>query len=132
MPELSQRVTEVRALAEGLWFLPRPARAPIADKLHGLGYRRHPELATLKVETEGPREFANIAPQHVVKMDQIDRDAGIEFLRGSGNTELADRIESAQTEEQRAAERARLAPKIPESIKIAEEQLARTKPQDLG
>lgn len=129
MSELSARVVEVRSLAEGLWFLPRPARAPIADKLHGLGYRRHPELATMQIETDGPKEFANVAPQHVVKIDQ---DTGIQFLRESGNHELADRIEAAQTEKQRAAERDRLAPKIPESLKVAEEQLARTRPEDLA
>lgn len=123
----SQRVMEVMALADVLWFVPRPARRPIADKLHGLGVRVHPELATLQVETPGPKQFANITPQHVVA---IDKTKGLEFLRGAAEqtgdrnlADLADRIEAADTEEKMAAERARLAPQIPDAVRLVGEHL---------
>ncbi|OCB42139.1 hypothetical protein A5721_28940 [Mycobacterium vulneris] len=118
---------EVMALADVLWFVPRPARRPIADKLHGLGVRVHPELATLQVETPGPKQFANITPQHVVA---IDKTKGLEFLRGAAEqtgdpnlADLADRIEAADTEEKMAAERARLAPQIPDAVRLVGERL---------
>ncbi|OCB59149.1 hypothetical protein A5722_05185 [Mycobacterium vulneris] len=118
---------EVMALADVLWFVPRPARRPIADKLHGLGVRVHPELATLQVETPGPKQFANITPQHVVA---IDKTKGLEFLRGAAEqtgdrnlADLADRIEAADTEEKMAAERARLAPQIPDAVRLVGEHL---------
>jgi hypothetical protein len=123
----SQRIMEVLALADVLWFLPRPARRPIADKLHGLGVRVHPQLATLKVETEGPAHLSNVAPQHVVA---IDKKQGLQVLRGMADqtgdgylADLADRIEDADTEQKMAAERARLAPKIPASLKTVEDHL---------
>ncbi len=125
--ERPQRVLEVLAIADVLWFVPRPARRPIADKLHGLGLRRHPELATLTVETPGPAHLANVTPQHVVA---IDKQQGLATLRGMANqtgdrylADLADRIEDATTEQEIAAERARLAPNIPTSIKTVEDHL---------
>lgn len=134
--ERSAKALEVMALADVLWFLPRPARRPIADKLHGLGVRVHPELATLQVETPGPKQFANVSPQHVVA---LSKDNGVEFLRGAAAqtgdrnlADLADRIEDADTEEKIAAERARLAPLIPESLKMVTEHLDNADPEDLG
>jgi hypothetical protein len=135
VPELSPRVLETRAIAEVLWFLPRPARHPIADKLHGLGMRVHPELATLQVETPGGKQFANITPQNVVK---IDRESGVKFLREAGQAtgsahlqDLADRIDSADTPEKIAAERVRLAPEAAESLKVVEDQIGNVTPEDL-
>lgn len=125
---LTQRVVEVKALAEGLWFLPAPARAPLADKLHGLGYRVHPELAVLRLEREGPKQMGNHAPQHPVK---IDTETGLDFLRSTGNTDLADRIEAAKTPEQIKVERDRLAPKIPENLAVLEDRIGSVRPEDL-
>lgn len=123
----SPRILEVLALADVLWFLPRPARRAIADKLHGLGVRLHPELATLKVETPGPKQFANITPQHVVA---IDKDKGLAMLRGmaaqTGSAhlaDLADRIADADTPEKVADVGAHLAPVLPDSIKAVTEHL---------
>ncbi|WP_458317102.1 hypothetical protein [Mycolicibacterium brisbanense] len=125
------RVFEVRALAQVLWFLPPPARPVIADKLHGLGVRVHPELATLQLERTGPAAMGNHAQQQPVT---IDRDTGLRFLRGSGNPklqEMADRIEAADTEEKRAAERARLEPLIGDSIRTVTEHVENVDPEDL-
>lgn len=124
----SNRVIEVLALADALWFLPRPARRPIADKLHGLGVRIHPELATLFVEDTGPANLAAAMPQHVVAMDKT---RGLAVLRdmatqaGDRNlADLADRIEAATTDDQITAERDRLAPHIPDVLKTIEDNLA--------
>lgn len=125
---LTARVIEVKALAERLWFLPPPARTPLADKLHGLGVRVHPELAVLKLEREGPKQMGNHAPSRPVK---IDKESGIAFLRGSGNGDLADRIENANTPEQVAVERDRLAPKIPDNLATLEERIGAVRPEDL-
>lgn len=125
------RVFEVRALAKALWFLPPPARAPIADKLHGLGVRIHPELATLQLERQGPAMMGEHAAQEPVK---IDREAGLRFLRGSGNadlSELADRIEAADTPEKMAAEADRLRPVAEASIAAVAEHVENVTPADL-
>lgn len=130
--DLTARVLEVRALAQVLWFLPAPARAPIADKLHGLGVRVHPELATLKIERTGPAALGNHAQQEPVK---IDRDSALRFLRGSGNQNLqdmADRIEAADTPEKRAVEAERLKPLIDDSIRTVTEHVENTDPESLG
>lgn len=130
--ESTARVFEVRALAKVLWFLPAPARAPIADKLHGLGVRVHPELATLQLERTGPAALGNHAQQQPVK---IDRDSALRFLRGSGNPNLqdmADRIEAADTPEKQAAEAERLKPLIGESIRTVTEHVENTDPEDLA
>lgn len=128
---LSERVSEVRALAQVLWFLPPPARAPIADKLHGLGVRIHPELATLQLERQGPAMMGAHAAQEPVK---IDREAGLRFLRGSGNPnleQLADRIDAADTPEKMAAEAARLRPVAEASIAAVAEHVETVTPADL-
>lgn len=95
MTELSDRIIEVRALAETLWFLPPPGRRMIADKLHGLGVRLHPELATLVLEREGPKELGNHAPQRVVKKQSMNED--LEKLRAINPT-LAARIDGARAD----------------------------------
>jgi hypothetical protein len=95
MTELSDRIIGVRALAEVLWFLPPPGRKMIADKLYGLGVRVHPELATLALEREGPKELGNHAPMRVVKKASINED--MDKLRAM-NPELAARIDAAQAD----------------------------------
>lgn len=128
---LSERVSEVKALAERLWFLPAPARAPLADKLHGLGVRVHPELATLRLERDGPKYLGNHAPQRVVK---IDNETGLKFLRSTGDpdlSDLADRIENANTEQDRARERDRLKDRIPDDLKLIEDKLGSVRAEDL-
>lgn len=129
MASSTERVFEVRALAQALWFLPPPARAPIADKLHGLGVRIHPELATLQLERTGPASLGNHAQQQPVK---IDRDAALRFMRGSGMGEMADRIEAADTPEKRAAEAERIKPIAVESLRTVTEHIENVDPEDLG
>ena len=43
---------EIAAIADVLWFMPPPARVPVAEGLHGLGVRVHPELATSVMVTD--------------------------------------------------------------------------------
>lgn len=90
---LSERILEVRAIASVLWFVPPPARNPFADKLHGLGLRHHPELATLELQREGPAELGNHAPQHPVSRRSADTE-GMEALRAV-DPELVAKIEAA-------------------------------------
>lgn len=91
----SSRVIEVREIAAVLWFLPPPARMEIGDKLHGLGLRAHPELATLALEREGPVQLGNHAPQRVVKKASLDD--GMEKLR-LVNPALAAQIDAAKAD----------------------------------
>jgi hypothetical protein len=95
MVELSARVIDVRALADVLWFLPPPARAMIADKLHGLGVRVHPELATLELQREGPKAMGNHAPQTVVKKAPPGVKAAMLDMLRQANPDLAARIDAA-------------------------------------
>lgn len=91
----SARVTEVREIAALLWFLPAPGRMMLGDKLHGLGMRAHPELATLQLEREGPVELGNHAPQRVVKKASVNE--GMEALRKI-NPALAAQIDAANAD----------------------------------
>lgn len=127
--ERSPKVLEVMRLADVLWFVPRPARRPIADKLHGLGVRVHSELASLAVETPGPGQLANVTPQHVVALDP---QKSLEFLKGAAAqtgsahlANLAERVESASTPEELAAERARMQPLVTDSIQVVTDYLNR-------
>lgn len=92
---VSSRVQEVRDIAATLWFIPPPGRMMLADKLHGLGVRQHPELATLELEREGPVELGNHAPQRVVKKAVVSE--GMDALRKI-NPSLAARIDAAQAD----------------------------------
>lgn len=100
-PPMSQRVVEVRALAEILYFLPAPAKMMIADKMHGLGARVHPELATLELHREGPAELGNHAPQTPVRKAAL-RD-GMAAL-AQVNPALAARIAAAHDDPERMAQ----------------------------
>lgn len=99
-PGASERIREVRDIAATLWFLPPPGRMMIGDKLHGLGVRVHPELATLQLEREGPAELGNHAPQRVVKKTSMQE--GMEMLRKI-NPALAAQIDAAKADPEMAA-----------------------------
>lgn len=114
---LSDRVLEVRAIAALLWFLPPPARNPIADKLHGLGLRAHPELATLELHREGPAELGNHAPQHPVSKTADQQ--GMEILR-SVDPALAEKIDAAHANRD-IATRIRAAKTDAEKVELARE-----------
>lgn len=137
MVEISQRVQEVRTLAETLWFLPPPGRMMIADKLHGLGVRVHPQLATLQLEREGPKELGNHAPQRVVKKSSMDE--GMTALRQI-NPELAARIDAAKADPQMAeriaaaktaAEQGPIGAELGINVTDAQDEIAKLKPDDL-
>ncbi|AIT13434.1 hypothetical protein PBI_RONRAYGUN_21 [Mycobacterium phage RonRayGun] len=97
---MTQRASEVRAIAAQLWFLPPPARNPIADKLHGLGIRHHAELATLELQRTGPAEMGNHAPLQVVSKT-VAQD-GMDMLR-QVNPGLVAKIEAAHADQNIAA-----------------------------
>lgn len=126
MVELSQRVVEVRDIAQTLWFLPPPARREFADKLHGLGVRVHPELATHELLREGPIEMGNHAPQRVVKKTATEE--GMDVLR-QVNPELAARIDAAHAD-QSVAERIKTAGTDQERVALAR-QLGLEVPDDI-
>lgn len=130
MADISQRVQEVRDLAEALWFLPPPGRRMIADKLHGLGVRVHPELATMQLECEGPKELGNHAPQRVIKKASVNED--LEKLRqinpglaaaidnARSDPEMRARIDAAQTFEERDTIAKSMGINVAEDLKTVE------------
>jgi hypothetical protein len=62
---------EVAAVAAVVgFFLPPPARKPIAEKLCEFGVRVHPELATKELVAHGPADLGNWRPQYVQKIDR--------------------------------------------------------------
>lgn len=135
MVELSARVIEVRALAEVLWFLPPPARAMIADKLHGLGVRVHPQLATLELQREGPKEMGNHAPQQVVKKAPPEVTAAMLDVLRQANPDLAARVDAAGgvdslTEEQRRAFAAEALARHQATNTEANQRMDAAKPED--
>lgn len=137
MADIAQRITEVRDLAETLWFLPPPGRRMIADKLHGLGVRVHPELASLQLEREGPKELGNHAPQRVVKKSSMDE--GMIALR-KVNPVLAARIDAAKADPamaerlaaaKTAAEQEALGAELGINVADARDELGKLNPDDL-
>lgn len=50
-------------LAGALWFLPPPARRPVAQLLAARGFRRHPDLAVKQPVRTGEAWMGNHAPQ---------------------------------------------------------------------
>lgn len=107
------RVSAVRALTAVLDWVPKDQRAPMADKLHGLGMVVVPELSGGLVADE-----------------DLTRESGIEFLRANGLDELADRVESGETPTE--AERAEMKARIPEHLQVIREQLDSLTPEDLA
>lgn len=135
MVELSVRVIDVRALADVLWFLPPPARAMIADKLHGLGVRVHPELATLELQREGPKQMGNHAPQTVVKKAPPEVKAAMLDILREANPDLAARIDTAGgfehlSDEQRQAFAAEAMARHQAAQAEANERMDAAKPED--
>jgi hypothetical protein len=135
MADLSARVIEVRALAETLWFLPPPAKGMIADKLHGLGVRVHPEAATLELQREGPKEMGNHAPQTVVKKAPPEVVSGMLDVLRQANPDLAERMDAAGgfenlTDEQRKAFAAEAFAKYQATNAEANARMDASKPED--
>jgi hypothetical protein len=84
---------EIVAIVDTLWFLPPPARVPIAEGLHGLGVRVHPELATSVMVTDDTPGMGNHAPRAPLAKRALD------FLEQS-NPDLAAKITAAQADPQ--------------------------------
>jgi hypothetical protein len=121
-----ERIEQVRAMAKQLaFFLPPPARAPIADKLFGLGFRLHTELATAELSApEGPKEMGNWRAQHV---QQRSLEGFLEFA----DKELYERYMAAQTDEQKAVLREEIRHKYGSRIADLEKRVSAAKPEDL-
>lgn len=128
MPDFG-KLDQCRMLAKCLWFLPPPARAPIADGLYGLGVRVHPELASKELVTEGPAGFGPHRPQRLAKIQS--RTDAMDIIR-QFNPELAGKLDAAETERQKQDLLAEIRQKIPEVIARAEQRLAEVSPEDLG
>jgi hypothetical protein len=100
---------EVAAIVGVLWFLPPPARVPIAEGMHGLGVRVHPELATSLVVAEEAPGLGN----HAARAPMAKQ--ALQFLEET-NPELAARIKAAQTPHAKRALADELRPKIAADI----------------
>jgi hypothetical protein len=96
------KADELLALVSVLWFLPPPARTPIAEGLHGLGVRVHPELATSVMVSDTTPGMGNHAAKAPMAKQALD------FLRET-QPDLAAKIQVAQ---QDPAARARLAAEL--------------------
>ena len=90
------KADEVLALVGVLWFLPPPARTPIAEGLHGLGVRVHPDLATSVMVTDATPGMGNHAAKAPMAKQALD------FLRET-QPDLAAKIELAQQDPQARA-----------------------------
>ena len=97
------KADEVLALVGVLWFLPPPARTPIAEGMHGLGVRVHPELATSAMVTDSNSPGMG---NHAAKAPMAKQ--ALDFLRET-QPDLAAKIQVAQ---QDPAARARLAAEL--------------------
>ena len=81
---------EIAAIVDVLWFMPPPARVPVAEGLHGLGVRVHPELATSVMVTDNSTPgMGNHAAKAPIAMQAMA------FLEET-NPELASRIRVVQ------------------------------------
>lgn len=109
---VSDRVREVRELADDLWLLPPPARREIADKLHGLGWRKHHDLATLEIHRDGPAAMGNHRPAYPVSKKSTSAEA-MDMLR-TVQPDLVAKIEAARSREDVLARMADIKPKIGE------------------
>lgn len=96
------KADELLALVGVLWFLPPPARTPIAEGLHGLGVRVHSELATSVMVTDNTPGLGN----HAAKAPMAKQ--AFKFLQET-QPDLAAKIQVAQ---QDPSERARLAAEL--------------------
>lgn len=128
MPDF-ERVAACAALAKVLWFMPPPARAQVAVGLYDLGVRVHPELATKELVTQGPAGMGEHRKQRLTPI--ASRDDFMAMVRRF-NPALADKIDAAQTDEQKRAVAAEIRLRHPEIIANAEQRLAATTPEDLG
>lgn len=133
MPDLEQ-AQQCEQLAKALWFLAPPARGPVAAGLYSLGVRIHPELATKTLEKEGPSNWGNHAPSRFVSKAATSTDP-IALLRSMGQVqpsllELADKMEAARTEKDKALLIAEIRAQFPDVIKNTEDRIAQSRPED--
>lgn len=127
MPDIG-KLDQCRMLAKCLWFLPPPARAPIADGLYGLGVRVHPELASKELLADGPPGLGAHLPQRLANIkSRADSMAIIRQI----NPELADKIDQAETERQKQQLLTEIRQQIPDVIERARQRLASVSPEDL-
>lgn len=117
MTDMADKITQVRAIAVALFRLPPPARAQIANDLYDQGVRIDPLLATKHVVREGPAQLGNWAPAHLERIDAMD------ILRNVDPV-LADRIEGARTEAQKAEIRDEIRAKFPTQVADLEKRIA--------
>lgn len=79
---------EQDAIAKVLWIFVPPARTMLAPRIHALGVRVHPKLATKRLVREGPVQDANWAPQRIEPID-----ANHQMLNPPTTAEEVDRVE---------------------------------------
>lgn len=116
-------------LGNALWFLPAPARGPLAEGLYELGVRVHPELATKQVLTSGAPGLANHSPRRLVSIKS--QEEGMDFIR-QFKPDLAAKMDAARTDAQKQAVMADIRARAPEVIAQAEQKLASASPEDLA
>lgn len=128
MPDFD-KVGQCAELSKVLWFMPAPARAQVAVGLYDLGVRVHPELATKELVAQGPAGMGEHRKQRLAPI--ASREEFLAMVRHFDPV-LADKIEAAQTDEQKRAVAAQIRLRHPEIIANAEQRLAAAKPEDFA
>lgn len=113
---VSDRVREVRELADDLFFMPAPARREVADKMHGLGWRKHDELATLEIERVGAEWMGNHRMAYPVakKAKAPESEAAMMDMLERVDPGTAAKIREARERDDVLAQMAAIEPKIGE------------------
>ena len=112
MPDFS-KLDQCAMISQALYFIPPPARAPIAVGLYDLGMRLHPELATKGLVQLGPAGMGAHRRQRLVDVNS-QRD-GMAFLRDNMPA-LAAKIEAATTPAAKQAAMADIQREYPEIV----------------
>jgi hypothetical protein len=129
MPDFDQ-LDQCVMLGKLLFFLPPPARAPIAQGLYEMGVRVHPDLATKDVMFTGPPGMGQHRMGRVVDI-KTARD-GMEVIK-QFTPDLYDKMQAATTERQKQQVLAEIRQRHPDLIAHAEkkaEQLAAEQASD--
>lgn len=128
MPDFD-KLDQCVMIAKALWFLPPPARAPVAQGMYDLGIRGHPELATMALEGLGSPGLGMHQPQRLVgiKSKREGMDIVRQFAPG-----MADKMDAATTEREKMLLLKEIRERYPNLIAEAEQKLAAVDPEDLA
>lgn len=124
-PNNADKLNGIVQIAQALQFMPPPSRKMFATALYDLGVRVHPELATREKLVVGGAPITGKLQMLVSRSSGWD----IALVR-EWSPELADKIEAAETEEQKQQVLAEIRARFPVLIAEAENRHAAANYQD--